>query len=217
MAAAGPGKNVVIAISDVIQHGLTSQLGVQAGVVNWYWRANTVVNGGITLGELATGFENLYAPAMKVLLTNNATWRGTRIQRVVPKPVSAFAYDIGNQGPGTGGAEPLPKQIAAVITWYTDFGGRMFRGRSYIPFASETNNDPNGIPNAAYVANLTTLMNARLGDRTIVGLNGSVTFSPIIFHRKTSTSNPLNSGRANARWGTQRRRGDYGQQNPVPF
>jgi len=51
---------------------------------------------------------------------------------------------------GTGGGDPLPNQVAAVVTLRTGSAGKSFRGRTYIGGANEAQNDAAGRIVAAY-------------------------------------------------------------------
>jgi hypothetical protein len=51
---------------------------------------------------------------------------------------------------GTGGGDPLPAQLAAVVTLRTALAGKSFRGRVYISGANEAENDAAGHIVAAF-------------------------------------------------------------------
>jgi hypothetical protein len=84
-----------------------------------------------------------------------------------------------------------------------------------MPFPSEGSNGVTSIPTAAYVGDLEGLGQDFVA--TIIAGAGAdtATLRPIILNRAANTFVELVSSRANARWGTQRRRGDYGQSNAI--
>lgn len=213
----GPGADVHVVIGDILQQQITASTTDQAGIVSWFWRVTEVFNEGAVLGDIAEAMDTVWAQPTKALMSAGAEYRGMRLTKVFPKPPSAFCYNNTSRGPGAVAGDILPKQVAGVITWYTNKGGQAYRGRSYWPFPSETDSDPTGAPTQSYVTRLIDPALSRVQSRTFIGAAGSVVLTPIIFHRELGTSDPLLSGQVRGRWGTQRRRGDYGQHNVIPF
>src|SRR5690242_17078290 len=92
---------------------------------------------------VAHALDLLAEPKYKALLNNNAEYVGISVQNVLPtlRP-SVQTYD--SRGPGTAGAESIPKQVSGIITKVGAAGGRGRKGRAYIPFPAEDDNDADG-------------------------------------------------------------------------
>jgi len=106
---------------------------------------------------------------------------------------------------GTSGVQPLPNQLAALISWGSDLRGPGGRGRTYIPGFSEAYS--NGVF-------LESALVDSLGD-FVTTLNGghSVYFQPAVISRylhleprDPAISNRFTSGTIHNQWATQRRR-----------
>lgn len=92
--------------------------------------------------------------------------------------VNQFTGIPGAQTPGTDVGELLPAQTQGLVQWLTAgvIGGRRVRGHTYIPFATEVNNDSLGRPASAYVSSL-----ANFGSSMLAG--GATATVPVIWHR----------------------------------
>jgi len=213
----GPGGEVKVVISDVLQQQIVTALGNQVGMIAWCWRVTSIDNGGCSLGEICEAMDLVWGLQIKPLISTSASYRGMRLSKISPAPPSAFTYNTTSQGAGTVTGDPLPKQTAGVITWYTSKGGPAFRGRSYFPFPGEADNGPDSKPTQSYIDRMITPSLSRVQARTVVGADGSVVLTPVIYHRESRQSDVVTTGQTRGVWGTQRRRGDYGKTNTVPF
>jgi hypothetical protein len=140
---------------------------------------------------------------------------------VWPLPVRARVDDFTAAGACTGGANLGPTQNSGVISKHTALAGRPFRGRNYIPFPWPAAIDANGAPTGAY-SSLLNLLCAKLDTvLTVTGALGSATLVQTIYHAKgygrppafQHTTTRTVGTFASGRYGTQRRRGEYGRQN----
>jgi hypothetical protein len=97
---------------------------------------------------------------------------------------------------GTAGGQPMPNQIAALISWKTAYRTRNYRGRSYIAGFTESNSDGNYMNEtvrsglSAYALQLETNLPATLG----------------VLSRKTGLGRPITGHSVNTNWKTMRRR-----------
>ena len=157
----------------------------------------------------------------------------TRLEKVGLRDMRASAYPEyldGNAGvPGTGTGDPLPRQIAAVVTLRTALAGARYRGRSYIGGFSETENSTTGSISAALQASVVSWVQGVDGAMQANGLKMAVASRPAerktvvetTFHADgTSTQRTLSNQPAraasladvtsyesrNTTWETQRRR-----------
>lgn len=193
------------------------QLAEQVGMTSMHYRIS-VITGTPQGQELADQLAFLADPHCKALVANLATYKGVMVQRQSPKPVSLFEFANSGAGPGTGGPEPLPRQVSGLIATKTAFGGRRFRGRMYVPFPSETvSNSAVGSPTAGYVTALQTFAN--IVCNTISEAAGPNTWDafPVIFDRTTLGFTDITGRVARPHWATQRRRGSFGSANVSPI
>jgi hypothetical protein len=201
-------------VDDVLQIKPNCRLTNQLGLNILHYRVATVVGAEPTYQETADAISTTFAPAYKALLTSQASYQGLGVQRVRPGPLSLEAFSTNGFGPGGGGGDPLPSQVAGILTKQTNLAGRKFRGRVYVPFPSEQENTGAGVPNLAYVTNLIILAAILVATQTVTGVAGTFTLQPVIFHRVGVPAVTLITAvRPNPVWATQRRRGAYGSLN----
>ena len=196
---------------------LLTRKGNQLGInILHYVSANVQATGPLPQ-EVAVAMDNAFAPVYKPAFGVGTTWLGTIASRVHPLPPGFAGISVGNQGPGSALGAPLPDQVSGVITKRTNFGGRSFRGRVYVPFPTANFDSGDGIHNnAAYATVLNAIGAALLVTRTAGAAGLTADFLPVIFHRSTKASDFVTSFLAKTLWGTQRRRGAYGALNPQP-
>jgi hypothetical protein len=207
-----------MAIGDVYRCVLVTRNATQEGITTHYFIVLTSSAPGILQADVAKGIDSTLNAAMKALMYNGATYDGASAQKVVPPLGLLPSIWAASAGPGTAGATALPTQTAGVITWQSVFAGRGNRGRSYIPFPASADDTGDGTPTAGYVTRLLAYKTALLAGFTVTDGLATETLGPIVWHKKTGLPGPtIFSARANARWGTQRRRGGYGRVNVPPF
>lgn len=104
--------------------------------------------------ELPELLDVVVRPLYVNALCQKAKYRGLSTQ-VIPRtgPPKETYYTAGGSTDGLGGAALLPQQSSLQIILRTGVAGRANRGRKWIPFASEEDNDNAlGTPNGAYQA-----------------------------------------------------------------
>jgi hypothetical protein len=75
-----------------------------------------------------------------------------------------------------------------------------------------------GIPSATYISNAQALGNVlSIPTGAIPNGAGSLNMSPVIWHRSTNTFTLINGYVVRPKFATQRRRGDFGRVNIMPF
>lgn len=191
-------------------------LGNQAGLVVWHWECAASENAGQALGDVAAYCDAQHGPLLKSMLSGSATYYGTLIRRVFPVPLSVPAWENLLTGIGGRGGDPLPTQTCGLISWQTAKAGRKYRGRSFIPFPSETDSADPPQPSAAYRGFLSAIGAAR-STPILVGAANSVRLLPVIYHRKDHTWDEILAFKIRLFWATQRRRGFLGRPNVPPF
>lgn len=87
------------------------------------------------LEDLATTFETWWTnglggePAFKTAFHANTTLVSIQVTQLVGAPPLEHVLAVGTAGDGIGDAPP--NESAIVVTWYTGFPGKSFRGRSF--------------------------------------------------------------------------------------
>lgn len=206
-----------LTLGDIWQVKIASVVTGQVGLNVTQWQVANVGGTGATDLQMAGVFDNLFAPVYKAILSVSAEYYGVQVQRIKPLPLTLAVTSAIATAPGQILGAPLPYQVSGVITMTTQQAGRAYRGRRYIPFPGAASNDLNNVnPNNAYVNLLQAIGNV-MSIPVPVGANpNNATLVPVIFHRKTGLTTPIVGFRANQKWGTQRRRGNYGRQNQFP-
>lgn len=209
----------VVLTGDLLQVKIGCYCQGQAGINVLHLRAGAKTDPAleVTLDEVAETVDDLMEALYKPLLTGVASYYGVQVTRIRPFPRSVSAVAAGNEGPGTGGTAALPLQTSAVITLQTNLAGRSNRGRIYIPFPDETANDnAAAMPTLAYDTLLSNLAATFANKVTFTQAGQSMDFYWVIAKDGGTSTIDLDRARANRKWGTQRRRGNYGQKNVYP-
>jgi len=188
----------------------------QAAINVLNYKIGTVVGGGVTDADAAATFDALFAPLYKALLSEEAEYYGVAVQRFFPTPRTVAIPIVASRGAGSVTGDMLPGQVSGIISLVTDFAGRKYRGRMYIPFPGEADNVDH-IPTSSYETRLNSLAVAVVTPVVVTAGGDSAEFRPQIYHRGTSTSDSITGSNSKRLWATQRRRGDFGQRNMPPF
>jgi len=97
--------------------------------------------------------------AIKGYIFSGNTFTGVTVTDLRTEGAPQFTSDHGLfPVTGTSGADPLPGQNAALITWLTGTRGKSFRGRTYIPGLTEAS-ITSGVLTAGFVTALQTFEN----------------------------------------------------------
>jgi hypothetical protein len=171
----------------------------------------------ILLSVIADFFTNTLKTGLLPLVGSAAQFLGCSVKKIWPEPQSLEVPTTLAAMAGTGGAQMGPKQVAGVIKLTTNFPGRAGRGRAYVPFVATSAVTGDGVPTAAYISNLQIYGNALSIPGTVTSGGSSITFNPVIWDRKLKRWTGITGYVARAKFGTQRRRGDFGRVNIKPW
>jgi hypothetical protein len=152
-------------------HPLVLATAVQ---VRLHWTLNGIDAFNVLGGIVAGGYINdqTHADALDAAVKTGYTSSGLKaLQAATTDLVSAAIRDVraANQVEyvgsnasiaGTGGGDPLPNGVAAVVTLRTGKAGKSFRGRAFFGGANEGQNDATGHIVAAYNTALVAFMAA---------------------------------------------------------
>jgi len=207
---------IPIAVGELLRLRIACFQANQLAVNTVHWTVEALT-GSYTQESLADDFDGDLEGPYKAVMTNTASYYGVQLQRLAPDPVTASVSATSNIGIGTAGEDPLPGQVCGVIGAKTHVGGPGGRGRVYIPFPDNIFQVPlTNSPSAGYRTLLETIASRIYSPRTFVSGANSITLFPRLFHRATTTVTLIQEGDARQKWGTQRRRGNYGQANSYP-
>jgi hypothetical protein len=189
-----------------------SQLAINAR----HYRVDIIVGVQPTDTQIRDRFDALFGPLYTPLLSTTTNFIGCTVRKIHPLPVLLETARAGVSTAGTATGDPLPKQVAGVITLRSPFAGRSNRGRLYIPFPAEGSNDTDSTPTAAYLADQGFLGLGLASNVVVTAGANSATLGPVIWRRGPRTAVVITGFTGRDKWGTQRRRGDYGRPNLIP-
>lgn len=216
---------VALAIGQIIELSIYCTQGPQVSVNVVHHEINSLA-GAPTDQELAsywdtvafgTGLFAKYPP----VLTSAASYRGIGVTIVYPlRQVTQY---VAHTGAGIAGGNPMPMQISGLISKRGDLPGPHGRGRLYLPFPDIASTVIDGAgyqsPSGAYLTDAafigTCLLTPVAGG--VVGA-GSVDMTPLILNRLLPAASVTIGGYiVRPAWATQRRRGEFGRPNVLPF
>jgi len=209
---------MAIATGQLYTLRLYCQLQDQISVNVRHFEIGANVGGGLTEQECARKFSNKFAVLYRAVMSSQANFLGVQLNRLIANILGpGFTSQFG-AGAGRLEAAPLPRQVCGLIQFQAEVGGRKSRGRMYFPFVCEGHISAEGhveenLRNHLRVVGSTMAQPIILGDTASV----TTTFNPIIYHRATQTFDGIVGYSVGNRWATQKRRGDFGRQNPIPF
>jgi hypothetical protein len=204
-------------VNDLFEARIVCVYDNQISVNVRHYRCTAKAGTGVTDQTLATQLDATFQAAYKALLSSSARYRGVGVRKVEPLPLGLEVYSTVNDGIGTQALGMNPTQTCGVMTLRSALGGRSRRGRVYIPFSSFADTGADGRPAAGYQVRMGTLA-ALFFFVQALGTGGNTnTFTPVIWSKKFNYSNQIITATSVKKWGTQRRRGDYGRTNVTPF
>lgn len=183
-------------------------------------RTNSIpVGTGASLEELAITLDTAYAPRFKALMSSEAKYRGVGC-KVITSPQTIEYFTVANDGVGGLVSELLPTQVTYVIQKRTVWGGRANIGRIFPGFPPQVAVDPNGVMAAAFAATVDALaaeFNAGLPVFGVSGATGDTDFTYVLKHAGGTAFTDIDNFVGSDKFATQRRRGQYGKTNILPF
>lgn len=215
-----------MAVNDMYEATFYCVHGEQASAMTRWWQERNVLGTGATLASFATVLAAQVGAALKACIASTAQYRGFSLKKMTPLPPSVATINTTNQGAGGVVGDVLPRQVRGIITLNTAFAGRPWRGRVYVPFPAEPDNDADATPSAGYLTRLETLGTSLIGSYPAVGAGGNTSDFHAVMIRKTwdqfgnltavQFRADILSRIARERWATQRRSGTYGSPNISP-
>jgi len=190
------------------------QVGIN--VRNWVCTdivGDTSFDDQILVDELSKRVALLHKPFMPSV----ASYLGMYLATInVPGIPSGVVTSHLGTGAGTASGDLLPRQASALLHFETVLAGRHGRGRMYIPFGTEDFNTSAGelITIGLAVADALRLFYGT--PQTVSNAGVHCQLWPAVRDRATNVLTLIFESRTEKRWATQRRRGQFGRQNPIP-
>ena len=206
-----------IAVNQILQVLIPVENLEQCAENLFHARVAAVGSPAATDHDVAQTVSTIIAPKYKQLLTSHSTFRGVGVRILNQVPTMPMVAYTGDQGPGAQTDIDLPRQTCGIWFMQTNFAGRAYRGRSYMPFPYVTADAGDGSPTSTYLDNLLTLATNLMGITAVSVVGRTATLAWCIYHRNTKTSTDIVNWGTRAAWATQRRRGSFGRANVPPF
>jgi len=204
-------------INDLYEARIVCTYDNQTAINVRHYRVTAKAGTGVTDQTLATQLDATFQAAYKALMSSSARYHGVGVRRIFPLPLGLEVNSIANDGVGTQPVGLNPSQTCGVMTLRTALGGRSRRGRVYIPFSSTSDTGADGRPSVGYQTRMGTLAALFFFVQALGAGGNTNTFTPVIYSKKFDYSNQIVTATSVKKWGTQRRRGDYGRPNTAPF
>ena len=196
-----------------------SQLSMN--VMHFYVVTNE--GGGMDIATAATQLEGRFAGDYKNLMPPTAAWRGLGVCNLM-FPRSREATSTILAGPGLTGANLMPSQSSYLIKFNALPAGRRYQGRIYPGFISDANVADNGhltIGGVAFLSALADLMFPAIvltDDARILTIKLAIRHPNVIIGGiPTPQFSEVVAIAAGTKIATQKRRGQYGKTNTIPF
>jgi len=198
----------------------------QVSINRLHYQVIGEVGGGLVLFDLLQAYTAAIAGFYKALMPPTAAFRGCSI-KLVANPPGLDLTNSASAGDGTALGDAVPTQVSYIIKLNSLFGGGSFRGRVYPGFVATNHVDADGGLTAGAIVKLQDLADQMGPVDTFVNAGVSTTMQLMV--RGTSANpappppriNPFYSNvgllTAQAKLATQRRRGQFGRTNPLPF
>jgi len=192
------------------------QKGSQVSQNVRYWAVNNITAG---IAPTDTEFAVSLAATMKSLysavMSSEATFQGVGVQ--ILQPVAKDTVFASDPAAGLGAGGALPGGVAGLIRFRTGFAGRKNRGRMYVPFPDEDDNEDPGVPTAGYItaANALGVKFVTNYPLTVLGVTANMT--PLVFPADNTIGRSIISRSTATIWASCRHRSDFSASNTLPF
>lgn len=212
---------MAIAVGDKYQVKIFCKFAPQLSVNIRHYIITAVSNPG-TEQKLCDAVSLALGSAIKPLLAGLASFFGVETQKLVGAAFVTQATSNSGIGSGSVTSDGLPGQVSGLISLRTGLPGRANRGRLFIPFPAEADNNATlafPAPDLSYITRLATLglLLVTLTVTTTDSPASVVTLAGQIYHRGSNSFTPATTAVGQPNWATQKRRGGYGAPNANPF
>lgn len=207
---------VNLVVGDVVETKIYCAYETQRSINTRHYRVTALAGAGATDLDVADRLDTLWAGHVKALLATPARYLGTSAQ-IVQLTRRPRQIDNGNNGAGSAGLQGLPRQSCGLIQLTSAVAARSGRGRNYIPFPAEDDNEATAIPSNDYLTRLDALAQDFLIGITVGALPNTASLTPVLYRRDTGTTIDVTAVDIRQIWVTQRRRSDVRGGDREPF
>lgn len=193
-------------VGDLFEIVTVSRFQDQTGLNVSHWRIESISGSTPTDTVIAAAMNSHLEDEHVNLMSEEASYRGLTLQYLGPGDPREKVIHANGGEPGTIEGEPLPSQVAGLITLRTGLAGRANRGRKYFPFAGETANLTGGVPSAAYLLSLGDAVTAYSADVLAGTPPVSALLHCYILRKSDLHAVRVTTGTVRPNWATQRRR-----------
>lgn len=171
-----------LALNDVIELRAYCNDSVQNGINVLHYAVTAVVGGGRTDQQVADAMSTTASGAYRPYLAAVCSYAGLTLQIVTPVP-QPRVRSVVNAGAGAQAVDPLPPEVTFKVEARASVVGRHGRGRTFLPFWTEADNNATGRPNAGAQALAAAWAAIMYSPNTIAAGGNSVTITPIIWSK----------------------------------
>lgn len=179
--------------------------------------ACTVAGGTDTRPALGAAVQTIFLANLPAVMAAVSSIYGWRVQTLSPAPPDLTVSGV-NVVAGSVGQPIMPTQARPVLKWLTAMAGRRYRGRIYGFTPVNSRITSTGFPDATLdaaqlalgVALLPAIVSA--GSTWKLSLIHRAAGSPVVY-----TSTLITNCEVASLFGTQRKSGNYGRENPAPW
>lgn len=202
---------------DLIQLQVYCLAADQIGINNYFFRVNASTAGYMYTDLLNWAQVNVY-PLYVPLMPVTAQVYGPQIRKISPGPFFP-AMNVVNAQVGTATGNLAPRQSCPMLQKQTGVRGAKGRGRIFLPFFSDLFITGAGHLSGAGQAITNNIGNTLLSNLTVGPTIGGDTAAlvPVLVNQKTLATIDLTGFNNPIKLGTQKRRGDFGKPNSLPF
>jgi len=159
---------------------------------------------------------DIVRPLYADVLSFKADYRGISIQEMNVGPPGTIEF-LSSPLAGEVTGDMLPRQTCGLITKVPASGSGFRKGRCYVPFPSEDDNDESAVPSTTYVTRLEALAAGLFQVYNLIqGVDDVGVLTPRLWRRGGGTTAIVTGTSVRRKWATQRRRGSYGRANFSP-
>lgn len=194
------------AVNDVIEVKNYCTTVNQNGVNVYHFKVSALAGGGCTDLEIADAIATAAAVPYKAYLPATASYAGVRVRVLNKTPPPIPQTSVLGAGAGGAAGDLMSTQTSGLLRKVTAIGGQAGRGRVYLPFPSEGQNDANGRPTVGYQGLALAVGAVMLVNKVVVVGGRSTSMVPVLYDRVDKGTTPIINYTAEGEWATQRRR-----------
>jgi len=203
-----------LAVNQILKVAMRCTTPTQEAINTIYLKILSLTGTVVTDLDAATTIGNWVAPLYMALMPDEAEFSSVECTIVSPTPYVTQLY-TGAAGAGNHSGSLMSTQTSVVVTKRTPFPGRANRGRMYLPFPPKESASVDGFVTVTYAALVGDFLIGMLALNILTNdaETGEATFSWVICGPDGSNPVLITDFTSFTKFGTQRRRGNYGKTN----